>query len=775
MAAMRSRISRAKVVCLIALSAAGMGSHFASAADQTVPATDQTAATGTGGGGEKLQEVVVTARRREENVQQVPIAIDVVSQETIQANNITTIGDLQRVVAGLSTLTGQSRTDLNVSIRGQQVGATAPGVGIYVDEVLLPYSLTGVTVNTGNNAQGLFFDLENVQVLKGPQGTLFGRDSVGGDILLQTARPTREFGGHVEVTYGNYKDREVNGVVNIPVVGDVLLARVAFTGQLTDGFTYLMGDPVHPNGIDADNRDQWTARATIAFKPGAMFENDTMVMYSHYRDNGAPEILADVDPKGLIASIFPQYYSDFLQQQALGPRTAIPVSAPLPNNGSSLMVSNTTHWAITDDIQFRNIFGYGKVISVSGLDIDATQLPLIDLRYPIDAYVTQYTEEAQLLGKAFGSRLDWIAGIYYLDQPTPADYIWQAATIFGGISDVGSKPGVQSRAAFAQGTYDLSSWIPHLKLTAGARYTRDTLSNTTIGGNGAVCVSPPAVMNCNNPQHGTAESSAPTYTVGLDYQAATDTLLYITARRGYRPGGYNFTNNAAYGEYKPEYVNDIELGVKSDWSVGNAQVRTNGDVWYQDYSSIQVAQVVCPPNALCQSVTQNAAGARLWGAELEALAHVTKGLELGANLASLHFEYTQFGQGVDGAQLTATQYNNRPKFQYSVHARYQLPIDAALGDLSMQATWTWRGENTSCGDPVGCLRPSGIIASYGLLGATIDWVSIARGPVDLSLFGSNLLNETYVVGGSNNWGILGFATLLYGEPRMYGARVRYRF
>src|SRR5258706_2014244 len=219
-----------------------------------------------------LEELIVTARRREENAQQVPVAVTVLSQGTLLANNVQTIQDLQYLVPSLS-LSNNAPNQVGLSVRGQGVRGVQAGVTMFLNEVPL------ATINGGvqNNGPGLFFDLENVQVLRGPQGTLFGKNSVGGDILLQTARPTNEFSGRVQATYGNYNDQEIDGVVNFPIVKDVLLARIAYNGQLRDGYSHILAEPSHPNGIDADNRSNWAVRGTMTFRPSEVFQNDTIL------------------------------------------------------------------------------------------------------------------------------------------------------------------------------------------------------------------------------------------------------------------------------------------------------------------------------------------------------------------------------------------------------------------------------------------------------------------------------------------------------------------
>jgi iron complex outermembrane recepter protein len=172
---------------------------------------------------------------------------------------------------------------------------------------------------------GLFFDLENAQVLKGPQGTLFGRNTMGGAVLLQTARLTNDFGGRLQVGYGNYNDREIDGEINLPIIGDKLLARVAFSGQVRDGFTDVQSMPGYPNGTDLDNRDAKSVRGTVTFKPTDSFQNDAILTYQEYTSHGSADFLTAVDPAGAAAAMYPNLLALLAQQQALGARTHIPL------------------------------------------------------------------------------------------------------------------------------------------------------------------------------------------------------------------------------------------------------------------------------------------------------------------------------------------------------------------------------------------------------------------------------------------------------------------
>ena len=732
--------------------------------------------------GDKLEEVMVTARRREENLQAVPIAITVLSQDTLEDNNVRTFQDMQLLVPSMTVSTGNlgGRDQANITIRGQGWGGLSgsPAVAVYLNEVPIPADGSGVLAG----GPGLLFDLESVQVLKGPQGTLFGRNTQGGAILLQTARPKKELGGHVQVGFGNYNDREIDAAVDLPLVGDVLLARVAFNGQERDGFTHVLSLPDRPNGTDFDNRNYYAVRGTLTFRPTEAFQNDTIMTYQRYRSHGWSNFIYGVDPTKPAALTYPTFPAILAQQQALGPRTLVPLDEPastLSHTGGTLFeLENISRVAITNHLTLRNIFGYHKINLNQLADYDGTSLPIFDinvLEYPYE----QLTEELQLLGENLGGRFNWQVGAFYLDsRPEGYDpYPRTDLSFIGSDSDSRALTKIRSKAVYAQGTYDLSALIPHVKLTLGARYTRDDRLDTILGASPTDPTNPfcgtPSV-NCSYPTDTPSKSSAPTWTAGLDYQATPDTLLYLSSRRGYRGGGALQTGPLPSGAFisvpfGSEYVRDIELGTKSDWHLGGALLRTNADVYYQDYTNIQVSGNQQFPGVVGGlPVTLNAGTARLWGAELEALAQLTHDLQVGVVFDYLSFQYTHFGSNVSSpGTIVAGETANRVPRKYGMNGRYRLPLDSSIGEVSVRANWNWQDKS---GDFLGTSE----IPAYSLLNLAVNWDGIAGKPFDASLFVSNATDRVYQAGGIK-FLHFGYATRIYGDPRFFGIRLGYRF
>jgi iron complex outermembrane receptor protein len=732
------------------------------------PSAAQTSSTSQAGSG--LEEIIVTARRREENVQSVPISITVLSQQTLQQNNVQSLAQLQYLVPSLTATDSYNKDSPIFYIRGQGINGQnglIPAVEAYLNEVPIPQAFGGGLAG----GPGLLFDLENVSVLKGPQGTLQGRNTMGGAILIESARPTNDFGGHIQASYGNYNDEEVDGAINLPILDDKLLARVAFNGQLRDGYTHILGEPSHPNGFDADNQDHWSVRATVTFRPTDAFQNDAILSYTQYTSHASPIILTAFDPTSAASMAYPNLPALFAQQQSLGARTTLSVNGDLSSSGYNAGLQDIARINLTDTLTVRNLFGLDQLQSIDTSDCATSSVQLCEpILTPARYLERDTTEELQLLGKSFGGRFDWILGAFYLDE-APVEYTSFVQVNFGNgpppatPSSV-NENGTRSKALYAHTIYDLSSILPGLKFNAGVRYTWDDIF-ASAGPIGA-------------PVNTDVHDRAPTWTVGMDYGLAPNTLLYVASRRGYRAGGFNsFQNGVQPPPFGPERVTDVELGIKSDWKVGSMPIRTNVAVYDQDYSDIQVEQSVAlggnPP--AISIITENAATARIYGVEVEALANVTDDLQLGATFDYLNFAYTKFDAGVPAgeiASLEATQTAGRPPRKWSVNGRYHFTLAPQIGDLSVQTNYRWQAESgifLCFTSPCPATTPS-----FGLLNMSADWRGVFGSPIDISLFGSNLTNKIYptVVYGLLTTGF-GFNGAQFGEPRMYGIRVNYRF
>jgi iron complex outermembrane recepter protein len=717
--------------------------------DQAAPSSRSKAGEGVG-----VEEIIVTARRREESILKVPIAISAFNQETLREEHVTSLSDLQYVAPSLSTGSYNSRDALSPSIRGvgQGTNGGAPGVLLYVDEVPVSIDGHGQAVLPGSS---IFYDLQNVQVLRGPQGTLFGRNTVGGAVLFVTQKPKNEFGGYVEAGYGNFDDREVEAVVNIPIIRDKLLVRIAGRGEWRDGFTHSLGTPSHPDGQDLDNVKAWSGRLSVTYKPTDYLENDLVLIKGSSHSDGPSLVLTGVNPTGLIPTLFPVYASLLAQQQALGVRTILPQDTDATDNRDFLQLTNTTDFKPSENLTVRNIFGYSFAKSLVRTENDGWTLPLLNGNSLPDQ-VRSYSEELQLQGTSLEGRLNWVLGGFYLSAPVQPFDQWRFLLFFSPfLQDL--QRGERSKSGYAQATYEL---VPRLKLTGGIRYTSDT----RFGELRNLLPDSSCPPGCANPRNG--NFSAPTWNVSLDYEVNESLTTYVAHRRGWRSGGFNFldTSDAALRQFAPESMKDVELGEKYSGRIADIPVSLSSAIFYQDYKQIQVQQIVFE-GTVGRAIFSNAAAARAYGVETEGSISPVGGLRLGAYFNWLDFKYTELGPGVDLSFII----DRRPKFKYGLNAAYSVPLSDGLGEVRFNTSWGWES-HTGPQD-----YPGSSIPSQGYLNAGAQWNDVAGLPVDLSLFVTNALDSDKLSRTLNVYNSVGITLGTFAPPRMYGFRLRYRF
>jgi iron complex outermembrane receptor protein len=717
-----------------------------------------------------LEEIVVTARRRNEDIQTVPIAITVLSAANLRDKQVETVADLQHFVPSLVALNATNRDSNQLSIRG------LPGVVAYFAEAPVISALSAAGSGTGSGSgTGLYYDLVGVQVLKGPQSTLFGGTTTGGAILFEPKKPTGDYEGYAQVTLGNYNDRELEGAVNIPVIAEKLLVRIAGQTQQRDGFTE---DVVHHK--DLDNRDYFAGRIGVTIQPWDDFDN-YFVYSSYYTDtNGTGEKLTAVNPDSPAAFAFPAIFQALAQATALGPRATALDTSEISKEYTFRFV-DIAQWRAADDLTIRNIAAYTESKYLFRWDLDGSPLPLIASTNPTNwsNSIAAYTEELQFQGKSLNDALVWTAGgflqfvhpaghsyVQSIEFDTPVNtVIKNPLTTTGGTT-------AKEQAIYAQATYDLSGLtdiLSGLKVTGGYRYSWDYASNLQNNYDGRnLCQSDPTLSlpNCASAVSGHFDQG--TWTAALDYQVTPGTLLYATGRRGYNPGGFNvYSPTPDTRKYQPEHVVDVEVGVKSNWTLWGMPGRTSLDAFHDHYTNIQ-RNVAIVGNGI-NTITENAALATLEGVEFEGHLSPIDSIELSGIYAYANSRYDKY-QSPSAGNLSGLPFTGGPRNQYSATGRYKLPVKDRLGKVSIAATYSWQAHVQFSDRELG-----GVIPPHGLLDLRMDWNDVAGRPFDASFFMTNATDQVYIAGGTVVYSALGVNPVIYGEPRMWGFQLRYRF
>jgi iron complex outermembrane recepter protein len=754
------------------------------------------------GSSDLLGEVIVSARKRDESIQQVPIAVTALSGEDLVNERVTDVMGLATHVPSLVIVPGNgaSRSIPVFSIRGlsqQELTILAdPSVTTYFGDIV--YS----------RAQGInaaMFDIGRVEVAKGPQGTLFGRNVTGGAILIKPNAPTEAFEASVGVTVGNLDTREGNLMVNLPL-DDRAQLRIAGAFARNEGYVedVLSGDFI-------DETDWYGYRASLALQPTDSV--DSTFVFNGYREmggttpafvnqinmdsppapGGAPgslSVLCGAGPTFLGWGSCQELAAD---QQARGIYETASGVGPY-SEARTWDIANTTTFDISEDLAFKSILGYRSVDSHTLQDTDGTPWPVLHIERIDD--LQQRSAELQLLGN--NDRLEWIVGAYYFNEtgenqgisvtaateppptggtnlspePPPHSYpAWSNTNVEGDNT---------SYAGFVQGTFRLGE---RFSITAGGRYTKDereaAIKNHlgTTGGVATACrftvdddenpATPevnPGIAGCNLPLE--AEFSEPTWTLSFEY----DKLIYLAHRRGYRSGGFGARAGTEVGleqTFEPETVSDIELGAKIDWT---SALRTNLAIFYSDYDDIQrlLTDTTTTP---VTTVTTNAGKAEIRGGELEFTWFPIDSLELSGWYSYTDAEFTEFTNPFNGQDLSGAPFARAPENMGSFSARWQLPLAATAGTFNVGASY-WFTDDYSSNDD---FHPTVMIDGYELVNAYVDWAGVFGSKLDIGLFCNNVTDEEYNLAVLNIYTSLGFDARMPGEPQTYGVTLTYHF
>lgn len=764
-------------VAALALATAGQ----AQTPQDTVSA-DAASAPPSGASNEAQGEILVTARRRAESALTVPLAITALDQGELDRKRITQTQDLVNSVPSLQVqpATNQRQSGA-VTIRGQgqAYAGVQPSVISYFAEVPL---------DPNGGAAFSAFDLENVQVLRGPQGTLFGRNTTGGAVLYVPKAPGDQFEANASASTGNYGLADLRLAVSIPLT-DTLSVRIAGQSVNRRGFTANLA-----TGNALDDQHYQVARLFARWEPTPGIRNDFIVSALRADENGSGFILSALFP-GTSADTFMggALRQALVDQIARGPR-AVSSNELLGARRRMLFLANTTAIDLNETVKLRNIFSYQHVQVCFGTDLDGSPVPYtvatcLPNRYsqalgrPIHDIVdqNQFTDEVQFVGTLLHDRLDFVAGAFFFDTRTPGGLDTFRFNRIGKTSNSVNAESAQvrdsSRALYAQSTYKFSD---QLKATAGFRYTWDkrAISNgsygSTDGGTTFTCraVSVPGqthrpsdpIDSCFTQFRGKYSDYG--YTASLDWQLSPRSLIYATTRRGYKSGGFNTVTALTLSSFGPENATDYEVGVKSRWRKGAVSGRFNGAAFIGRYKHLQRNYTILV-NSTVSTVIQSSADATIKGVEIDGGITFFDHFELSGFYSHLNASYKNgtYTQPSSGQDISGSRFPALADDSGSATARV-FTKRADNTELSLSGTLYKTSSVAFSSDTVN--NPTAIAPGYTIFSAAAEWRGIHDGRLDVTLWAKNLTDKAYVVGGLGLQSVLGYNSLIYGEPRTYG-------
>jgi len=742
--------------------ALGVAAASSAAEAQSTPPT-QVAAPATA-----LGEVVVTARRRAENLQDVPIAVTAFSAQALEQKHITDKTALADFTPSLITITGGYPSEFAYfALRGQGPAFGAvPGVIPYFSEVANPVGIDGRV--------GTYFDLADVQVLAGPQGAVFGKNATGGNILFEPERPNDVFGGYIRGELGNYDDRRADGAINIPILPDKILLRLAGEVDRQGGYTTDVGPDFAGKKYDNVNVDSF--RGSLILRPTDRLELYTIGRYYYSNNNGPGTVLEQLNPAIVAAygAFFPGLANALTNQQALGIRQVSYDENEFSKTAYWQILNHAT-FTVNDNLQLKNIVSYSRFRDHYAYDYDATPFSLggqSSRNIPVLA-PDYLTEEARIEGKAFDGSLNYTGGFYYDNQTWHGPAGIEQYTAIPIVLFVGPITGLavqesSSHAVFGQATLDVGQKIEALRglsITGGLRYTWEH-SFSSIQFTAPAAVAGP-------PVGGAVESRYPSYTVNVDQALGRAAHVYLAVRDAYKSGGANggVPATSPFATFQPEQLQDVEVGIKSQFEVGGVAARLNADAYRGDYTNIQrtTEQLI---SGVVLNVNESAAKALIQGVEFTGAVVPVRGLTLNATYSYIDSRYTRFTDPAAAAILLGSPFPYTPRNKLSLGASYEAPLGENLGTLVLSANYTSQSKFSTDQSNQAQLK---YLPGYGYVNLEADLTNIAGKPLDVALFMSNAGDSQYATGEQDLYTTIGTVTYTFAPPRLYGMRLRYRF
>jgi len=780
--------------CLLAISVAGLST--------TASAT--------------LEEVVVTARKTAESLQDTPISVTALSGDRLEDMGLSRITKLQNVTPNLvfQNTPAYSGAGNNAAVYIRGVGqkdfvpTIDPGVGIYVDEVYLGRS-AGAVLD--------MIDIQQVEILRGPQGTLFGKNTIGGAISITTTKPNEEFGGKVDIKVGTDERRNIRGVLNVPL-SDTLFARGSFGSLQQDGYVFRPFDDK-----DLGNQDTLMGRLALRWVPSDTFTADLSFDYYDDETNGPPLLITRVDgfpesataiPGGnfpFINNLFAGFSPDFGGPNPIvctfpnAPSACFTSANAVTGNNTNLgtgpnysemeneAVSLTLTWDL-DAFTAKLITSYRSLDGEFANDRDGYPqndgqpavpgLPI--LVNPVTHYFDtfkqdQFSVELQLTGSAIEDRLRWVAGVYAFEEDgeniNPVDFT-TVSLQSGGYFDYSSE------AVFAQATFDFTE---KLSATAGMRYTkedRDYLPDQYIeemplgglpfpcfnsDGSTKICALGDRAVPYETVNNSISEN---TPMVSISYSFTDDVMLYGTYSEGFKVGGFTqriFPPEPSLPAFGPEYVDSLEAGIKAE--LLDNSLRVNLAVYSADYSDLQI--LISEPSRV-GPYTTNAGDATIDGFELE-----INYLSQNGVLIDLAVGYTDAGYDSLNPDLFSGLRVSDPFVfisEWNTNLSVTKTFDTQVGEITPRLDWSWRSEfyTNAGGLPFAPAWADPLVQpDYSVVNMSARWESATSG-LSVTVGVDNVADEEFSIFGDYQ-STFGSTAQAFDRGRQYYLMLGYSF
>ncbi len=687
-----------------------------------------------GGPGLALDEIVVTATKTGETaLQRTPLAISAFDGSELLRSKIENVKDLLQLTPNVAV--PQNNVFAQIYIRG--VGSNNVFNGSDASSTV---QVDGVYYSRPYSQFSDFLDVERVEVLRGPQGTLYGRNSIGGTMNVISRRPTEDLSARASVLYGNYNAFQARGAVSGALVPDLISASLAANYSRHDPWR----ENVAPTGNDIQSEDRYSFRGQLLITPGSGIE--AMTRFDYAKDTSVPMGYAKIlQPYNAVTDSILDDYKKVALDAAM--------------NGKVLGygVSEDIMIPLGDTTQLRSItaFRWAEVSTLT--DVDSTDRNItVTLT---GEKQRQFSQEFNLSGEI--GALTYVAGLYYFHENVQTNQIINANVprTFTAILPEGS---TDSRAGFVQGTYNLTD---SLSLTAGLRYTDE--KKIFYGNIRSYSQDTGLPTNDHVLYRGVGKYNALTPKFGVQYQANTNVMLYASATRGYKSGGFNTSSRnvetAIFG-FKPESLWAYEAGIKSEFL--DRQVRLNLSAFHYDYKDLQVQAFIRP------AVTDisNAATAKVDGLELELTVLPIENFRLQANLSYLDARYDVYtgasGPGGVVTDASGNRLNASPKYSGNLVAQYDLELSDGAR-LSLRGETFYQSRTFFVASNVLSQSQSG----YALVNASLVYTT-EDGRWDIGVYGKNLTDKQYVTATAT---ISPVVSGRPGDPRTFGVRAAFRY